>query len=233
VRREVGRRRHLTCGQITALGAQECNTRGMRRIAGVTLIVSALVLTGCKGLSVGTGTGTPQPRDASATASAPGASPRAGAGLLSVHDPKVVTYSRTVTTCHAQSGPRPDPSCTPGAIDPAVTQADIHSTICVSGYTAKVRPPTSLTEKAKKSLYTAYGIPTGTTSELDHLVSLELGGSNDVTNLWPEVGKLPNPKDKVENTLHDAVCSGKVTLAAAQQAIASDWETAESVLGLS
>jgi len=54
-----------------------------------------------------------------------------------------------------------------------------------------------------------------------------------VANLWPEVGKLPNPKDKVENDLHKAVCSGKVTLAAAQQAIASDWMTAEAKLGVS
>jgi hypothetical protein len=65
------------------------------------------------------------------------------------------------------------------------------------------------------------------------LVSLELGGANDVKNLWPEVGSLPNPKDKVENALHRAVCSGKVTLAAAQHAIATDWMTAEHSLGLS
>jgi hypothetical protein len=205
----------------------------MRRFAGAAIIVGVLVLSGCKGLSVGAGSGSsPEAGGGSASASAGGPSPRAGVGLLSVHDPKVVTYSRTVTTCHALSGPRPDSSCTPGAIDPAVTQANIATTICTSGYTTKVRPSSSLTDKAKKSLYTAYGIPTGTTSELDHLVSLELGGANDVTNLWPEVGKVPNPKDKVENDLHAAVCSGKVPLAAAQQAIASDWETAESVLGL-
>ena len=75
-------------------------------------------------------------------------------------------------------------------------------------------------------------MPSGTTSELDHLVSLELGGANDVANLWPEVGSVPNPKDSVENDQHKAVCSGKVTLAAAQQAIASDWTTAEHTLGL-
>lgn len=157
--------------------------------------------------------------------------PRTG-GLLAVHDPKQVTYSVSIATCHLQSGPRPDPQCTPGSFDPAVTQANIQSTICRSGYTATVRPPTGETDKAKHTLYQAYGVPTGTTSELDHLVSLELGGSNDDANLWPEIGKVPNPKDKVENDLHDAVCSGKVTLVAAQQAIASDWTTAEQRLGL-
>jgi hypothetical protein len=65
------------------------------------------------------------------------------------------------------------------------------------------------------------------------LVPLELGGSNDATNLWPEVG-LPvgNPKDKVENALNHAVCDGRVSLAVAQQAIASNWLTAEKRLGI-
>ena len=170
------------------------------------------------------------PTAASTTSSA--SSPQARtAGLAEVHDPGKVTGT-AAASCHALSGPRPDPLCTPGAIDPAVTQANIGSTICKSGYTATVRPPTSQTNKLKAQMYTAYGIKTGTPSELDHLVSLELGGANDALNLWPEVGKVPNPKDKVENDLHTAVCAHKVTLAAAQQAIASNWLTAEQVLGL-
>lgn len=72
--------------------------------------------------------------------------------------------------------------------------------------------------------------------ELDHLVSLELGGSNDAGNLWPERNDHPsgaiNSKDLVENALHRDVCSGRVTLAAAQSAIATDWTTALSRLGL-
>ena len=159
----------------------------------------------------------------------------AGSGkLTAVSDEGQVTYSVHLTRCRAGDGGRlPDPHCTPGSVDPAITQADIGSTICRSGYTAKVRPPSSQTGKAKYDVaYPAYGIPSGDTSELDHLVSLELGGSNDITNLWPEVGSLPNPKDKVENALHRAVCEGKVSLRAAQRAIASDWMTAEAKLGL-
>ena len=130
-------------------------------------------------------------------------------------------------------GQLPDPHCTPGSIDPAVTQANIHSTICVSGYTKTVRPPSSETQAFKYDVaYPAYSIPPGTQTELDHLVSLELGGSNDATNLWPQVPPTPNAKDTVENRLHAAVCSGQVTLAAAQQAIAVNWVTAEKVLGL-
>ena len=158
----------------------------------------------------------------------------AGTGLKRIHDPGRVTYSAHLTSCHARDrGQLPDHSCTPGSIDPAVTQADIHSTICRSGWTARVRPPEAQTERAKYDVaYPAYHLSPGAASELDHLVPLELGGSNDITNLWPEAGRVPNPKDKVENALHDAVCSGKVTLAAAQQAIASDWTTAEQRLGV-
>jgi hypothetical protein len=118
-------------------------------------------------------------------------------------------------------------------VDPAVTQATIDSTICRSGYTEGVRPPESQTTHAKYDVvYPAYHVPDRDSGELDHLVSLELGGSNDITNLWPEVGPLPNPKDKVENALHRAVCDGRVRLAAAQRAIAINWRTAEARLGL-
>lgn len=154
--------------------------------------------------------------------------------LKRVHDPRRVTYSIHIKTCRTQDhGQLPDARCTPGSIDPTVTQADISSTICKSGWTGKVRPPESQTEHAKYDVaYPAYRIRQSAISELDHLVPLELGGSNDITNLWPEVGKLPNPKDKVENALNRAVCDGRVTLAAAQLAIATDWLTAEARLGL-
>jgi len=97
-----------------------------------------------------------------------------------------------------------------------------------------VRPSASLTDRFKYDVaYPAYGTPQSEKTELDHLVSLELGGSNDATNLWPESPPTPNPKDKVENALHAAVCDGRITLAAAQNAIASDWQTAEKKLGIS
>lgn len=153
--------------------------------------------------------------------------------LVEVHDPSQVTGSLT-GPCHARDhGRLPDRHCTPGGIDPAVTQANIWSTICVSGYTATVRPPESQTEAFKfAQAYPAYGLPSGTESELDHLVPLELGGDNAAANLWPEAGSVPNAKDSVENALHQAVCDGKVSLSSAQHAIARDWETAESRLGI-
>ncbi len=137
----------------------------------------------------------------------------------------------------ADGQPLPDPACTPGVVSAVVSQANLTATICHSGYTSTVRPPESDTETFKKKIMVAYQEP-GTLSdyELDHLVPLELGGSNDAGNLWPEHNDHPagaiNSKDLVENALNKAVCTGRTTLAAAQTAIATDWTTALTRLGL-
>ena len=157
-----------------------------------------------------------------------------GHALLRVHDPRRVTGTIPAHCTFRDGGQLPDPKCTPGAVDPAVTQGNLRSTICHPGYTKTVRPSASQTNRFKFEVaYPAYGERHSKKTELDHLVSLELGGANDAANLWPEYPPTPNPKDKVENALHAAVCDGKVTLKAAQNAIASNWETAERNLGLS
>ena len=157
----------------------------------------------------------------------------AGHGLKQVRDPGKVTGTLHGHCTYRDKGQLPDPRCTPGSIDPIVTQSDIRSTICKKGWTKTVRPPESQTEKFKfGEAYPAYGTPRSEKTELDHLVSLELGGSNDATNLWPEYPPTPNPKDKVEGALNAAVCEGRVSLAAAQDAIAADWLTAEKRLGV-
>lgn len=194
----------------------------------VALAVSAAVLglASCKPMSA---TSTP-----TAAGNAPQAAAGGSSGLTKVHDPGNVTGTLHGHCAYRDHDQLPDPRCTPGSVDPSITQATIGSTICRSGYTKTVRPPEQQTEQFKfDEAYPAYGIPRSETTELDHLVSLELGGSNDATNLWPESPPTPNPKDKVENALNAAVCDGRVKLAAAQQAIASDWLTAEAKLGLS
>jgi hypothetical protein len=138
-----------------------------------------------------------------------------------------------------------DPTCTPGAVDTAVTQSTIGSTICRPGYSSSVRPPESLTEPAKFRALDAYASPGSASDyEFDHLVPLELGGSSDLRNLWPEPDEGSpsqfdstdsfgrNAKDGAEDRLHAAVCSGQLSLPAAQQAMATDWTTAEYVLGI-
>ena len=68
--------------------------------------------------------------------------------------------------------PLPDLKCTPGAVSPAVTQANLSSTICKSGYTATIRPSSYVTGKEKKSNAISYGYtgPIGD-AEYDHQLS--------------------------------------------------------------
>lgn len=149
-------------------------------------------------------------------------------------------YPKACTLGHSAAGKAlPDPGCTPGAATSAVTQDNIHTTICVKGYSASIRAPQSATAPVKKAAMRAYGESSGVsaTTELDHLVPLELGGSNDASNLWPQPSDMPgkgftNTKDAVENNLHRAVCAGKVDLTVARTAIATDWTTAEHLAGL-
>lgn len=145
--------------------------------------------------------------------------------------PAVPAHAAT-QTCFAVDGIA-DVSCTPGAFNPDVTQRTIGSTICVSGWTATVRPPSSYTTALKNKQKIAYGeadIP-NTGLEEDHLVPLELGGApKDPNNLWPEPragyvpsGQAAGDKDSQENALKRKVCAGQLTLAAARAQIISDW----------
>ena len=154
-----------------------------------------------------------------------GGSPAVAGGVLPVG--RTYTGAPPVPapgTCHAR-GVFPDPRCTPGATNPAVTQANIASTICKSGYSESIRPPESYTEPLKRRLMASYDATYPIEDyELDHLVSLELGGApSDPRNLWPEFGNSPNPKDKVEDAAHEAVCDGRMNLATAQYDIATNW----------
>jgi hypothetical protein len=154
------------------------------------------------------------------------------------------TTTSVVTAASAGTMVQPDPSLSPGVADTRVTQANIATTICVSGYSTTVRPSTSVTDKIKTASMAAYGRsgPAGD-YELDHLISLELGGAPaDPKNLWPQPyersgsvasGLGSETKDTLENRLHDAVCAGRVTLAAAQQAEANGWlEAVQDGLGV-
>jgi hypothetical protein len=129
--------------------------------------------------------------------------------------------NRTKTSGCVVQGKLPDPACTPGAIIATATKGEI----CVLGYSKKVR---DVKTAQKKQVFAEYGIVLHKTGEyeVDHLISLALGGSNDIANLWPEAAE-PRPgfheKDKVENYLHDQVCSGAISLQQAQAQISRNW----------
>jgi hypothetical protein len=127
----------------------------------------------------------------------------------------------------------PDPTRTPGAADPDITQENIQQTICNPRWSTKsIRPPESYTHELKVEQIRDYGYSDGQLKdyEEDHLIPLEVGGNpTDPRNLWPEPYDTSIPeggahfKDKVENYLHDQVCSGAMPLDEAQREIADDW----------
>ena len=115
----------------------------------------------------------------------------------------------------------PDARLTPGdALEVAA------SDVCVSGYSKKVR---HVPASVKKQVYAEYGITSRQKGEyeVDHLISLELGGSNSMRNLWPQSYHTPiwnaRSKDAVENELHRRICSGQIDIKTAQRMIATDW----------
>ncbi len=132
-----------------------------------------------------------------------------------------ISGQRTKTAGCVPSNGLPDAACTPGAIFPEATKDQV----CTPGYSSEVR---NVPASVKDEVYAEYGITSHEPGqyEVDHLVPLELGGSNDIANLWPEPAD-PRPgfheKDKVENYLHDQVCSGALSLQETQSQIAANW----------
>jgi hypothetical protein len=134
------------------------------------------------------------------------------------------TTERMVTTTTLVLAPgqidalHPSSSLTPGDVFVDAT-VDV---ICVPGYSAGARDVSAST---RTSVFESYGVGGADRSkyELDHLIPLELGGSNDEKNLWPQPlsasGSDAHDKDAAENAFHAAVCSGQVDLAAAQAGI--------------
>ena len=111
------------------------------------------------------------------------------------------------------------PTHTPGARYARVTQARIESTICRAGWTATIRPPTSYTNALKARQLAAWGYTNRKPGsyEEDHLISLELGGApRSQRNLWPQPWAQARADDRLENTWHTMVCSGRLTLRQAQ-----------------
>ncbi len=117
---------------------------------------------------------------------------------------------------------------TPGSI--LTTDVNV---ICVPNYSKSVR---DVSGKMKNKIYGLYDIPKnerGTvegrlTSKIDHLIPLSIGGSNDITNLWPHYynpddGYGVLAKNKIENRLHKLVCNGEISVEEAQSCIVDDW----------
>ena len=127
----------------------------------------------------------------------------------------------------------PDPGLTPGVVRPGLTKAKI----CSIKWGKDER---HVSAAMKKQVFTSYGysgnddpkcVPAGKRRcEIDHLISRELGGADEVANLWPQAyGTSPwNAvlKDKLENRLNKEMCAGQITLREARQMLKDDWRVA-------
>jgi hypothetical protein len=166
-------------------------------------------------------------------ATEPAVSPVTGGGLTPTSTPQASTSKIGL----------PKANLTPGAINPAATQANLSTTVCKPGWPTSVRPPSAYTSVLKVAQIIEYGYSDRNPSHYqeDHLVPIELGGApRDRRNLWPEPNAVVLPdgtpvgskqKDALENALHARVCAGELPLDDAQRMLAGDWVAAWEAAG--
>jgi hypothetical protein len=136
----------------------------------------------------------------------------------------IMLLGRHTKTSGCRRGAEPDRRCSPGAYYSGLTKAVLCSP---SFHTSSIR---NVPDSEKFAVERKYGMAArryGRSIEIDHIVSLELGGANVPENLFPEPGSGAasyHVKDRLENKAHDLVCSGQMSLRAVQRAIAADWE---------
>src|SRR6478735_5287840 len=169
--------------------------------------------------------------------------------MLAACSPASTSSARIATRASAPATPRtspahpkhPHPSSKPPvtarnipkadlprhALTPGVALAVGRARVCTPGYASATR---DVSDAEKAAVYNRYGVVwVPYKHEVDHLISLELGGSNAIRNLWPEpyAGRWgARTKDVLENRLHDLVCEGRLTLRSAQRQEAGDWVAA-------
>jgi hypothetical protein len=149
----------------------------------------------------------------------------------------VVTTTTTIATtvpmnrgsCHSVGG-LPDPACTPGAIDPRMTQANIESTNCRVGYTASVRPPAAYAEALKQRQMGAYRLGRTAVGIRRGPPDSARGGRKPDRPAQPLARAEDGPgrrngggQGPGREPPHQAVCEGTITLAAAQAIFMTDW----------
>ena len=97
--------------------------------------------------------------------------------------------------------------------------------ICAPGYSASLKPTK---ESTREDAFNRYGLRGGksATEVLDHLIPVELGGTDSEQNLWPEPANgdwNASQKDALEQKLLTMVCDGTLTVKQAQTAIKKNW----------
>lgn len=135
-----------------------------------------------------------------------------------------LTLVRRTRTTGCKQGALPDRRCSPGAYYTRLTAG----VICSPSFsTSLIRNVSAATRRRVEIEYGLAPRNYGRALEIDHIVPLELGGSNSIANLFPQkLDARPGyrVKDRLENKVHQLVCSGSMALASAQKRIAANWK---------
>ena len=151
---------------------------------------------------------------------------------FTAHKKSLIAIALSCGTLLAMAADLPNAHMTPGALNPNVTQANIHATICVKGFTKTIRPPVYFTNRLKRRQIDQYGYTDTNPKhyEEDHFVALGIGGDpTSERNLWPQPRNSEwnaEKKDHLEYVLQKMVCSGEILLAQAQHDMATNWISA-------
>ena len=140
----------------------------------------------------------------------------------------------------AFAGDLPDLNLTPGVVRGDLSLAQI----CATKWGEDKRLVSDAMKKQVDQEYASTVCPSGK-AEIDHLVSREVGGADDVHNLWkqcyelPVAGKKPSEtpefgahkKDRLENDFGKRVClpvsdPNYLTIAQARNALVTNWVAA-------
>jgi hypothetical protein len=113
-------------------------------------------------------------------------------------------------------------------LTPGDTKKVTKEQVCAPDYLSTIKP---IKDSMKAQAFERYGLRADKADAdvLDHLVPLELGGTDDLENLWPQPAKgewNAAQKDALEQKLHAMVCDGTMTLKQAQTALKKNWVAA-------
>lgn len=124
---------------------------------------------------------------------------------------------------YAEGPLEPRPTLTPGAV------RTVNATEVCGATVEEDRHVLVIPAAVREEVFREYGMSAAKPQnfEVDFLITPELGGSNDIKNLWPEPYRAPvwnaHVKDQLEDFLRDKVCKGEMELSTAQRDIAADW----------
>jgi hypothetical protein len=150
----------------------------------------------------------------------PGRGPRPAPAKLGA----VILLGRRTRTRACRQGALPDRRCSPGAYYSGLTT----TVLCAPTFRAAALG--AIDQRVVSAVEREYGLrpqPARTPIVIDQIVPPELGGATEIANLFPEPASGPadaSSKNRLETRLHQLVCGGQITLAAARTAIAMNWK---------